>query len=238
MELVQATATWLADPAHWQGPGGIPTRVLEHLVVCAISMLLALALGLPLGLGIGHTGRGVRLAVGLANLGRAVPTLAVIAVLVPITTMIDPQLGFNVYPTVLAMILLALPPILVNAYTAVSNVDRELVEAARGMGLRERQILLQLEVPVSLPAIAAGVRSAAVQIIATATLGAIFGLGGLGRYLVDGIAQQDDGQIWTGVLLVSVLVLLSEGGFALLQRRLTSPGLRVAGARPASTSAA
>ena len=126
------------------------------------------------------------------------------------------------------MIILAIPPILVNTYAGVSGVDRELVEAARGMGFRERQIMGRIEVPIALPVIAGGLRSATVQVIATATLGALFGFGGLGRYLVDGVAQNDDGQIFGGVFLVAALALLAEAGFALLQRALTSPGLRLA----------
>jgi osmoprotectant transport system permease protein len=125
------------------------------------------------------------------------------------------------------MVLLGIPPILVNAYAGIREVDRELVEAARGMGFREVQILLRVELPVALPVVLGGIRSAAVQILATATLGALFGFGGLGRFLVDGIAQHDTGQTWGGVVLVALLVLTSEGLFALLQRRLTSRGLRL-----------
>ena len=135
------------------------------------------------------------------------------------------------------MVLLAIPPILVNAYAGIHEVDRDLVEAARGMGFRERQILRRVELPVALPVVLGGIRSASVQIVATATLGAIFGFGGLGRFLVDGIAQNDDGQTWGGVVLVASLVLLSESAFALAQRRLTSRGLRAV-ARPGAAAGA
>src|SRR5438552_4104693 len=218
MNIVIATAAWFADPAHWSGQNSIPLRLFEHISLSAISMVIAVLIALPAGLWIGHTRRGVRLAVSLANLGRAVPTLAAISIAVPITAAIDPDLGFRLYPTIIAMVLLATPPMLVNAYAGVSEVDRDLVEAARGMGMRERQILRGVEIPVALPVIIGGVRSAAVQVIATATLGAIFGFGGLGRYLVDGIAQNDDGQIFGGVLLVAGLALSSEALFAFLQR--------------------
>ena len=190
-----------------------------------------------MGLWIGHTGRAATLAINIANIGRAIPSLAAIGIIAPITQAFDPELGFKVYPTLFAMIILAIPPILVNAYAGVSGVDRELVEAARGMGFQERQILLRIEIPIALPVIAAGLRSATVQVVATATLGALFGFGGLGRYLVDGVAQNDDGQIFGGVFLVAALALLAEGGFALLQRVLTSPGLRLAqssGQQPAA----
>jgi osmoprotectant transport system permease protein len=219
---------WLLDPAHWSGPDGIPIRLFEQVAISGASLLLAALVALPVGLWIGHTGRAATLAVNIANIGRAIPSLAAIGIIAPITQAFDPELGFKVYPTLFAMILLAVPPILVNAYAGVSGVDRELVEAARGMGFRERQILARIEVPIALPVIAAGLRSATVQVIATATLGALFGFGGLGRYLVDGVAQNDDGQIFGGVFLVAALALLAEGGFALLQRALTSPGLRLA----------
>ncbi len=237
MDIVTKTIAWFGDPANWSGQSGIPARLAEHVGISAITLALAIAITLPIGLWIGHTGRGTRLAVGLANLGRAVPTLAVMGILVPFTAVIDPALGFTTYPTILAMLLLAAPSILVNAYAGIHEVDRDLVEAARGMGFREWQILGRVELPVALPVVLGGVRSAAVQVLATATLGAIFGFGGLGRFLVDGIAQRDTGQIWGGVVLVAALVLSSETGFALLGRRLTSRGLR-AGAATAATSPA
>jgi osmoprotectant transport system permease protein len=228
---------WLLDPANWSGPNGIPLRLAEQVGISALALLIAGAIALPIGVWIGHTGRGANLAVNLANIGRAIPSVAAIGIVLPITQAIDPQLGFRVYPTLIAMIILAIPPILVNAYAGVSGVDRELVEAARGMGFRERQILGRVEIPIALPVIGGGLRSAAVQVIATATLGALFGFGGLGVYLVDGVAQQDDGQLYGGVVLVAALALSAEAAFALVQRALISPGLRQAsssgGAEPA-----
>lgn len=219
---------WLLDPANWSGPNGIPIRMAEQVEISALSLLIAVTIALPIGVWIGHTGRAATLAVNLANVGRAIPSLAAIGIIVPITQAFDPNLGFRVYPTLFAMIILAVPPILVNAYAGIAGVDRELVEAARGMGLRERQIVGRVEIPIALPVIGGGLRSATVQVIATATLGALFGFGGLGRYLVDGVAQNDDGQLYGGVFLVAVLALTAEGVFALLQRALTSPGLRQA----------
>ena len=228
---------WLTDPANWSGPNGIPVRLTEQIGISAISLLIAAAIALPIGVWIGHTGRGSTVAINLANVGRAIPSLAAIGLLVPITQLIDPDLGFRVYPTLIAMVILAVPPILVNAYAGVAGVDRELVEAARGMGLRDRQIVGRVEVPIALPVIGGGIRSASVQVVATATLGAIFGFGGLGRYLVDGVAQGDDGQLYGGVFLVAVLALAVEGTFALLQRLLTSPGLRHARSSEGAASA-
>ena len=133
-----------------------------------------------------------------------------ITLVLPITQAIDPQLGFKFYPTMIALVVLGIPPILVNTYVGVSGVDPELVESARGMGMRERQVLGRVEIPVALPILAGGIRSAATQIVATATLGAIFGGGGLGRFLVEGIAQNDDGMIFGGVTLVAVLSIATE----------------------------
>jgi osmoprotectant transport system permease protein len=225
MDLVAETARWLADPAHWQGPDGIPLRLEEHLALSAVSLLLAAAVAMPLGLWIGHTGRLSWLVVSSANAWRALPSFAVIGLLVPFTTAIDPNLGFTLYPTVVAMIVLAGPPILVNSYQGVAGVDRDLVEAARGMGMSERQILTRLEMPVALPVLATGIRSAAVQVIATATLGATFGFGGLGRYIVLGDANKNNGELFGGVVLVAALALTTLGVFVLIERRLASPGL-------------
>jgi len=151
--------------------------------------------------------------------------LALIGIVLPITAAIDPQLGFKVYPTLIAMVVLAVPPILVNTQAGIAGVDRDLVEAARAMGMREGQVIRRVELPLALPAILAGIRSGAVQVVATLTLGAIFGSGGLGRYLVEGIAQRDDGMTFGGVVLVAALALTVEGGFVLLLRLIRSPGL-------------
>jgi osmoprotectant transport system permease protein len=227
MNLVTETIAWLSDPTHWSGPNGIPARLFEHVSISAASLVIALAIALPVGMYIGHIRRGAQIAVNAANLWRALPSLAVIAIVLPITAAIDPQAGFRIYPTVVAMVVLAVPPILVNTYTGISQVDADVVEAARGQGISGGQILTGVELPLAVPIIVTGIRSAAVQIVATATLGAIFGFGALGRYLVDGIAQNDSGQIFGGVVLLAGLVIVTELGFALLQRLITPRGLRL-----------
>jgi osmoprotectant transport system permease protein len=201
----------------------VPYRLFQHVGISLVSVLIAMAIALPLGLYIGHTRRGQAFAVNLANVGRAIPSLAAIAIVVPFTQALDPGPGFNLYPTVIAMIVLAIPPILVNTYAGVSGVDADLVESARAMGMTERQVLTGVEVPVAIPIIVGGIRSASVQVIATATLGAIYGLGALGGFIVEGVAQNDDGQLFAGVLLVALLALLAEGGLALVQRRIAAP---------------
>ncbi|MGZ6273258.1 MAG: ABC transporter permease [Candidatus Limnocylindrales bacterium] len=225
MDLLAATAQWLADPVHWQGPNGIPARLAEHVALSGVSLVLASLVAIPLGLWIGHTGRFSWLVVSSANAWRALPSFAVIGILVPFTTLIDPNAGFTLYPTLIAMIVLAGPPLLVNSYQGIAGVDRDLVEAARAMGMRERQILSGLEVPIALPVIATGIRSAAVQVVATATLGVLFGFGGLGRYIVLGADNHNDGELFGGVVLVATLALVTLAFFLLIERRLVSPGL-------------
>ena len=230
MGLISATLAWLTDAAHWSGANGIPLRLLEHVGLSAVSLAIAIAIALPLGLWIGHTGRFAWLAINSANLWRALPSLAVIAIVLPITTAIDPQAGFKVYPTVAAMVVLAVPPILVNAYAGLAGVDRDLVESARGQGMSGRQVLLQVELPLAVPVIVTGIRSGAIQIIATATLGAIFGFGGLGRYLVDGFAQfgrGGDAQMLAGAILVAALVIATELVFAPVEWLLTPRSLHL-----------
>jgi osmoprotectant transport system permease protein len=231
MDVVAQTLAFLLDASNWSGPAGILTRLTEHIAISAVSLLVGIVIALPVGVWIGHTGRLATLAVNSANLWRALPSLAVIAIVLPITAPLDPQAGFKVYPTVVAMIVLAVPPVLVNAYAGIAAVDRDLIEAGRGVGMSERQVLTRIELPLAVPAVATGIRSAAIQVVATATLGAIFGFGGLGRYLVDGLAQLSRGgsaQIFTGVILVAALVLATELLFATLQRLVTPRGLVVA----------
>ncbi len=238
MNLVYDAAAWLADPTHWQGEGGIPTRLEEHLYVCALSLLVATIVALPVGLLIGHTRRGVWLAVGLANGARAVPSFAVLFIAFVFTVQWLPRSGgLDFWPTVVAMVALAVPSILINTYVGVQEVDPDLVEAARAMGMTGRAVLLGVELPLALPAIFGGLRSAAVQVVATATLGAILGLGGLGRYIVDGFAQQDNGQLFAGVVLVAALAVAAEAAFALAQRVTVSPGVAPRGGRVAMVEA-
>jgi osmoprotectant transport system permease protein len=226
MDALVAALGWLADPVHWSGPDGIPNRVFEHLTISIASVVVACLIAIPIGLWIGHTGRRAFIAINLANVGRAVPSYAVMAMILPISLTISPQYGLAVIPTFLAMTLLAIPPVLVNTYAALREVDRDLIEAARGMGMRELQVLRRVEIPIGLPIIIGGIRTAAVQVVATTTLGAVFGYGGLGRYLIDGIARREFDRLFAGVILVAGLALLTEFGIALLQRRLTSLGLR------------
>jgi osmoprotectant transport system permease protein len=231
MDLLAGALGWLLDPINWRGPDGIPIRVGEHVAISGASIIVAVLIAVPIGLWIGHTGRLAFLAVNAANLGRAIPSYAVMAMILPVSLAISPQYGLALIPTFVAMTLLAIPPILVNTYAGIREVDRDIVEAGRGMGMRERQILRRVEIPLAIPVLVGGIRTAAVQVVATATLGAVFGLGGLGRYLIDGIARRDFDRLIAGVVLVAMLAILTEIGIALVQRRLSSRGLEHAAAR-------
>jgi len=205
---------WLTDPENWQGRAGIPARTWEHLVLSGVSLALVCALALPLALWLGHIGKGGALAVNVTNIGRAVPVFAVLILLA-----IGP-LGLGVRATIVALILFGLPPVLTNAYVGMREVDRDTVEAARGMGMTGWQMLRRVELPLAVPLILTGVRLAAVQIVATATLGAFVLGGGLGRFINSGFARQDQAELVGGAVLVATLALLVEGSFELLQRRL------------------
>ncbi len=208
-----AVVGWFGDPANWSGRDGIPNRMTEHIVMCALSMMAALVLALPIGLYIGHTGRFATATVNIANIGRAVPSYALMAVLYPLSiafVVMGPGADIAFLATFVAMILLAIPPIVTNTWTGVRGVDDDLREAARGMGMRGHQVLRDLEIPLALPVVLVGVRIATVQVIATATLGAVFGGGGLGRYIVQGFARQDDARLWAGAMLVGALAIGAE----------------------------
>jgi osmoprotectant transport system permease protein len=233
MDALWAAVAWLLDPVHWQGADGVPVRLAEHLAICVPSVLAAALVALPAGAWTGHTGRGAAVAINLANLGRAVPSYAVLAIVLPVSLRLSPELGLSVIPTFTAMVLLAIPPILVSTHAALRGVDRELVEAARGLGLRERQVLLQVEVPLALPVIVGGLRTASVQVVATATLGAVVAYGGLGRYIIDGIARNEGDRLLAGVVLVAGLAVAVELACAVVQGRLVPRGLRAAARQPA-----
>lgn len=193
---------------------GVLARLLQHLAYTGVSVLIACAIGLPLGVLLGHRGRGGQVAIALASTGRAVPTLGVIVLLA-----VSP-LGTGFATVVLALALFALPPILTNAYVGVGEVDRGAVEAARGMGMTGGQVLRQVELPLAVPLLAAGVRSAVLQVLATATLAAAIGGGGLGRFLLDGLGSQDYPQLEAGAVLVAALALVVELLLSVLQRSL------------------
>lgn len=214
-------AAWLTTSAHWRGDAGIAHRLAEHIVMSGAATVTALAVALPVGLVLGHTGRYGLLAVNVSNVGRAVPSFALLV--------LGAQLfGIGAKPAYVALVALAVPPIVTNAYTGIRQVDRDVVAAARGMGMGEARILLRVEVPVAVPLLMAGVRTAGVQVVATAGLAAIVAWGGLGRFIIDGLAQGDTVQLFSGAVLVAAVSLFTEVGLGLVQRALTPAGLRAA----------
>jgi osmoprotectant transport system permease protein len=219
------TVTWLTDSAHWHGVDGVPHRLAEHLGVSGLSLAFACLIALPIALTLGHVGRGGAAAVNLSNATRAVPTFGLL-ILLAVT-----PIGFGNRAAVVALTLFAIPPLLTNTYIGVRDVDREVKEAARGMGMTGWQLLRRVELPLAVPLMAAGLRTAAVQVVATATLAAYVGGGGLGRFIADGFGQADPAMTTAGGVLVAVLALTVELGLAGVQRRLT-PGPRRQRARP------
>jgi osmoprotectant transport system permease protein len=209
---------FLTDPAHWTGSSGIPVRLLEHLWYTALTLLVATAVALPVGLLIGHTNRGAFLAINVGNAARSLPTLGVLIIVV-LTT------GIGLTPVLVALVALAIPPILTATYAGIRAVDPQVVDAARGMGMTARQVLFRAEVPVALPVIMSGVRSAALQVVATATIAAYVALGGLGRFVIDGLAVRSYGEMLAGAVLVALLAIAVDLVLAGVQRTVVSPGL-------------
>jgi osmoprotectant transport system permease protein len=207
-------AAWLTDPDNWHGPAGIPVRTWEHLVLSGISLAVVCAMALPLALWLGHIGKGGALAINVTNIGRAVPVFAVLVLLA-----IGP-LGLGATATIVALILFGIPPVLTNAYVGMREVDRDTVEAARGMGMTGWQTLRRVELPLALPIILAGVRVAAVMVIGIAAIAAQISAGGLGTLLFMGIQLGRDDMIWAGAIMVGLLALTVNGGMLLLEKLL------------------
>jgi osmoprotectant transport system permease protein len=224
IEFLGEVGAWFADPGTWSGRDGIPARLVEHVWISGISLAASIAVGLPLGLAIGHTGRGAAAVVAIANIGRAVPSLGLMGL--AFILLLPLGLGVGPVPTIVALTALGIPPIVVNTYVGLREVDRELVEAARGMGMREREVLRRVEIPIALPVILAGVRTSAVQIVATATLAAAIGGGTLGQIIYIGFNVGDQVRIFGAAIVVAALSIGTELAFAAIQRAGTSPGLR------------
>jgi osmoprotectant transport system permease protein len=201
---------FFSDGAHWKGYDGIPARLAEHIQYSLLALVLAAVIGLPIGLLTGHYGRGGNTLALIATAGRALPSFGLVPVMIP-------------------LVVLAVPPILVTTYEAMRSVDPPVVDAARGMGMGESRILLQVELPVALPLILSGLRSAAIQIVSTATIAAYVSLGGLGRYIIDGLYQRDYEKVVGGATLVAVMALATLAVFWAVARTAVSPGVRRGG---------
>lgn len=226
---------WLTSAASWSGPGGIGARLWEHLSYSLIVMVLTCVIAIPLGLFIGHSGR-ARWAITAANAARAVPTLGLLfAMTLWIGPQIRGQLAF-VIPSIIVLVLLAIPPVLSGAYAGVAAVDPAARDAAKGVGMTPMQVLLRVEIPCATPLLLSGIRAATLQVIATATIAAYVGLGGLGRYLIDGLAFGNYVITAGGAVLVALLALAVDGVLAVVERYAVSPGLTGRAARSAGNT--
>jgi osmoprotectant transport system permease protein len=201
-------STW----SHWTGSTGVLHRLEQHVLLTLVAVVVAGVIALPLGLSLGHLGRGGTLAINVTNVGRAIPTFAVLTLLT-----LSP-IGVGNRATVIALVLFALPPLVTNSYVGIREVDREIRDAARGMGMSGMQVFRRVELPLAMPLVMAGVRIATVQVVATATIAALVGAGGLGRLVTDGLSSQNQGELLTGAFVVALLALLVEAALALVQR--------------------
>jgi osmoprotectant transport system permease protein len=212
---------FLSDGFNWSGNEGIWARILQHLWYTFAALGLSVVIALPVGLLIGHTKRGAFLAINLGNAARALPSLGLLMLAVLLTD----QIGF--LPVLIALVALGVPPILASTYAGLNGVDPATIDAARGMGMTGREILTRVEIPIGLPLIISGVRSATLQIVSTATIAALVSLGGLGRYVVDGLKLRDFPQMFTGALLVALLAIALDALFALIGWLTVSRGLKI-----------
>ena len=225
MTIASDVVDWFATGDHWRGDFGVPHRLVEHATMSAAAVVAAMVIGLPVGLWLGHRGRGGSVAINLANVGRAIPSLAILA-LTQQAIGLSGWPGFGARPAFVALVALAVPPLVTNAYVGMRGVDRDVVEAARGMGMTGRELLWRVELPIALPVVMAGIRTAAVQVVATASLAAVTAWGGLGRFIVDGFGQRDNPQIVAGAILIGLMALGTELALGAVQRAVVSKGLR------------
>ncbi len=222
LDVLRGVIAWFQNPANWQGEEGLTNRLVEHLLLTGTATLAAVLLGLPLAIWLGHIGKGGLLAVNISNVGRAIPTFAVLTMLSigPVGTDDLGPYGRAGLATLISLLLFALPPIITNAYVGLREVDRDTVEAAKGMGMKGTQLLRRVELPLAMPLIVTGVRLAVVQVWATATIAALVAGPGLGRIITLGFRRQDVAEVVAGALVVAVIALVLEGVMVLMQRYL------------------
>lgn len=218
MNLFIDGIAWILDPANWTGPGSIPERLWQHIWITAVVLVIASAIALPIGAVVGHTGRGRESAVMVSGGLRALPTLGVL-------TLFGLWLGIGLSAPIIALVILAIPPLLAGAYAGFESVDRRTIDAARALGMRESQIVSKVELPLGMPIVVGGIRSSTLQIIATATLAAYIADDGLGRFIFEGLKTRDYAEMLGGSILVILLALVVDGLFALTQRLVVPAGV-------------
>jgi osmoprotectant transport system permease protein len=216
------SAVWefLTDPANWSGSQGMGAYLVQQLLLTVTSVVAAALVGLPVALWLGHLGRGGALAINISNVGRAVPTFAVLVLLSvgPLGTERLGPYGRAGLATVISLLLFALPPIVTNAYVGLREVDREVVDAARGMGMRGTQLFRRIELPLAMPLIVSGIRLAVVQVWATATIAALVAGPGLGNVVTEGFASSNTPQVIAGALVIAAVAVVLEVAMALVER--------------------
>jgi len=220
MSTIGDVIRWFLDSAHWSGSEGIPIRLTQHIQLSAESVVIGVLIALPAGILLGHYGRFGNVAINISNVGRAVPSFGILVLAVQL-------FGLGDLPIIISLTALAIPPMVTNTYVALREVDADIKEAARGMGYRELAQVLRVELPLAVPLIMAGVRTSAVQVVATATLAALIAGGGLGRYVIDGLAQQNYAMLVAGAILVALLALATELALAAAERLLVPRGIRL-----------
>ncbi len=223
--MITGFIDWLRDPVNWSGVDGIPNRLIEHIGYSVLALVLAAAIGIPLGLYIGHTGKGKFLVAGLANAFRALPTLGLVILAAIIVGPLLPGDAAYLVPSIFVLVVLAVPPILATTYAGVEGVDEAARDAAYGMGMTGGQVLFKIETPCALPLMMSGIRSAMLQIVSTATIAAVVSLGGLGRFVLDGLANQQYQVMLGGAILVALLAVAFELVLAFVQWLLVPRGL-------------
>ncbi|MCY7325031.1 MAG: ABC transporter permease [Microbacteriaceae bacterium] len=219
MNLIVDAIAWILDPAHYGGPNGIGVRLIEHLWISVVSLVIAGAIAIPAGFLIGHTGTGRAAAVLVSGGVRALPTLGLISIL-------GLSIGIGVQAPIIAFVVLAIPSMLAGAYAGFEAIDRRIVDSARSVGMTEWQIVGRVELPLGLPLLIGGIRSATLQVIATATLAAYISGGGLGSFIFLGLRTNDYTQMLAGSILVIALAIAFEGAFSALQRLVVPAGVR------------
>lgn len=224
IEFFGEVADFLSQSENWRGSAGLLARTGEHLLLSAFAIVVAAVISLPPALWLGHRGRGGAAVGALVNIGRAVPSFGIVAVMLPVSLRFG--WGIGLWPTFVALVALAMPPVFTNAYTGVTEVDRSVREAALGMGMTDTQLLRRTELPLAMPVIWTALRISSVQVVATATLGAVVGWGGLGRYVIDGFAQGNDVYVFVGGVAVALLAIAVDIVFSWGERVVLPAGTK------------
>jgi osmoprotectant transport system permease protein len=224
--IIQAFA-WLFNPLHYKTTSlitGIPDALVQHLILTGLSLVVAVIIGIPLGLYIGHTGKGRSIAIVVSNAARALPSLGLLALLITVLPLV-PWLPTGYLPNIIVFAVLGIPPLLAGAYSGLESVDRTTIDAARAVGMTEWQVLTKVEIPLGAELLVGGLRSSALQIIATVTIASLYGQLSLGTFIASGLAQHDYVQMMAGAILVAALALIVDGLLAIVQRFVVPRGV-------------